>query len=90
LPALLKNDALTAEQRNHYLNIIEAESKRLSLLSDNLLKLSALENGSEPLSLKEYRLDKQLEKVALMLEPQWRGQEYHYGSGPGKADDTGR
>ena len=69
--ALLKNDALTAEQKNHYLDIIEAESKRLSSLSDNLLKLSALETGSEPLSIKEYRLDKQLEKVALMLEPQW-------------------
>ena len=69
--ALLKNDTLTAEQKNHYLNIIEAESKRLSSLSDNLLKLSALETGSEPLSIKEYRLDKQLEKVALMLEPQW-------------------
>jgi two-component system, OmpR family, phosphate regulon sensor histidine kinase PhoR len=70
---LLKNDALTTEQKNHYLDIIEAESKRLSSLSDNLLKLSALETGSEPLSLKEYRLDRQLEKVALMLEPQWRG-----------------
>ena len=71
--ALLKNDALTAEQKNHYLDIIEAESKRLSSLSDNLLKLSALETGSEPLSIKEYRLDRQLEKIALMLEPQWRG-----------------
>ncbi|MGD1118430.1 MAG: HAMP domain-containing sensor histidine kinase [Dehalococcoidales bacterium] len=70
---LLKNDSLTPEQKNHYLNIIEAESKRLSSLSDNLLKLSALETGSEPLSIKEYRLDKQLEEVALMLEPQWRG-----------------
>ena len=71
--ALLKNDALTVEQKNHYLDIIEAESKRLSLLSDNLLKLSALENGNEPLSIKQYRLDRQLEKIALMLEPQWRG-----------------
>jgi signal transduction histidine kinase len=35
------------------------------------LKLSALETGNEPLSIKEFRLDKQLEKVALMLEPQW-------------------
>ena len=37
----------------------------------NLLKLSALETGGEPLSFKEFRLDKQLEEVALMLEPQW-------------------
>ena len=71
--ALLKNDALTTEQKNHYLDIIEAESKRLSSLSDNLLKLSALETGSEPLFLKEYRLDRQLENIALMMEPQWRG-----------------
>lgn len=69
--ALLKNDALTAEQKNHYLGIIEAESKRLSALSDNLLKLSALETGGETLACKEYRLDKQLEDIALMLEPQW-------------------
>lgn len=70
--SLLKNDALTNEQKNHYIGIIEAESKRLSALSDNLLKLSTLETGVEPLSIKEYRLDKQLEEVALMLEPQWK------------------
>lgn len=70
--AILKNGALTEEQKNHYLGIIEAESKRLSSLSDNLLKLSALETGGEPLSLIECRLDKQLEEVALMLEPQWK------------------
>lgn len=69
--ALLKNDSLTTEQKNRYLGIIEAESKRLSALSDNLLKLSALETGGEPLAFAEFRLDKQLEEVALMLEPQW-------------------
>ena len=73
--SLLKNDALSAEQKNHYLGIIEAESKRLSALSDNLLKLSALETGGEPLSFKEFRLDKQLEEVALMLEPQWSAKQ---------------
>ncbi len=71
--AILKSDALSKEQKEHYLGIIEAESKRLSSLSDNLLKLSALETAGEPLSFKEFRLDKKLEEVALMLEPQWRG-----------------
>jgi signal transduction histidine kinase len=68
---LLKDDNLPAEQRNHYLSIIESESKRLSALSDNLLKLSTLEAESVPLNAHEYRLDTQLENVALMLEPQW-------------------
>lgn len=69
--ALLKNDALMPGQKAHYLNIIEAESKRLSSLSDNLLKLSALETSNTSLSMQEYRLDKQLEEIALVLEPQW-------------------
>lgn len=69
--ALLRNNTLTVEQKDHYLGIIETESKRLSALSDNLLKLSALETGGEPLSIIEFRLDKQLEEIALMLEPQW-------------------
>jgi signal transduction histidine kinase len=69
--ALLKNTTLTDEQRDHYLTVIEAESKRLSSLSENLLKLSALEAGNETLAMKDYRLDKQLESIALMLEPQW-------------------
>lgn len=70
--ALLKNDSLNLEKRKHYLNIIETESKRLSKLSDNLLKLSALENNSLPLTSQEFSLDKQLESVILMLEPQWK------------------
>lgn len=68
---LLKDETLTFEEKNHYLEIIETESKRLSHLSENLLKLSALETGDEPPLVKEFRLDKQLESAALMLEPQW-------------------
>lgn len=69
--ALLKQDALTPEQRIHYLGIIESESKRLSKLSDNLLKLSALEADGTSVNKREYRLDKQIEHITLMLEPHW-------------------
>ncbi|MDR3239576.1 MAG: HAMP domain-containing histidine kinase [Clostridiales bacterium] len=69
--ALLKNAALSAEERRHYAEIIEAESRRLSSLSDNLLKLSALDTEKKPLVMQMFRLDKQLEKIALTLEPQW-------------------
>ncbi|ATW25770.1 HAMP domain-containing sensor histidine kinase [Candidatus Formimonas warabiya] len=70
--ALLKNEALSPEQRSHYLDIIETESKRLSKLSDNLLKLSALEADQTSFTPHEFRLDKQIESCVLMLEPQWR------------------
>lgn len=69
--ALLKQDALTPEQRTHYIDVIESESKRLSKLSDNLLKLSALEVDGTSINKHEYRLDKQLEHITLMLEPHW-------------------
>ena len=69
--ALLKNDALPADERRRYVEIIEAESKRLSSLSDNLLKLSTLDDNKTPVAKQDFRLDKQLEHIALTLEPQW-------------------
>lgn len=69
--ALLQRDTLSDEERKHYASIIELESKRLSHLSENLLKLSTLESPDTTLSIQEYRLDKQLEIVALTMEPQW-------------------
>ena len=69
--ALLKSDSLTKEQRAHYIDVIETESKRLSKLSDNLLKLSTLESENAPLSKNDFRLDKQMEHAVLLLEPQW-------------------
>ncbi|MDL2317758.1 sensor histidine kinase [Eubacteriales bacterium OttesenSCG-928-A19] len=68
---LLKNDALPPEQRAHYLKVIETEAKRLSGLSDNLLKLSTLESHTQPPAMKAFRLDKQIQNAVLMLEPQW-------------------
>jgi len=68
---LLKSASLTESERIHYLDIIETESKRLSRLSDNLLKLSHLEAETAPLVKQEFRLDKQISNAVLMLEPQW-------------------
>lgn len=67
----LRDEGLSAESRTHYLDIIEAEGSRLSGLSDNLLKLSALEAESFPFERTAYRLDKQLQEMILACEPQW-------------------
>jgi len=71
----LKNEHLTHEERIHYLEIIETESIRLSKLSDNLLKLTALESDYVPCELKAYRLDHQLRHIILANEPQWSEKE---------------
>ncbi len=68
---LLRNDNLSPEQRKHYIDVIETESKRLSKLSENLLKLSSLENNTQPIGNAPFPLHKQIENAVLMLEPQW-------------------
>ncbi|MDR0861608.1 MAG: HAMP domain-containing histidine kinase [Oscillospiraceae bacterium] len=69
--AKLLRESANDEQARHYADVIIAESKRLSSLSDNLLKLSTLDNNKIPLNRTDFRLDKQLQQVALTLEPQW-------------------
>jgi two-component system phosphate regulon sensor histidine kinase PhoR len=68
----LKDDKLPAETRQHYLEIIETESRRLSRMSDNLLKLTSLESKHQPFDPKPYRLDRQLRRIILSCEPIWQ------------------
>jgi len=73
--ALLQMDDLPDDERRRYASVIKAESKRLSSLSDNLLKLSTLDKDKSLLNRHEFRLDKQLEHIALTLEPQWSAKD---------------
>ncbi|MEK3726238.1 MULTISPECIES: sensor histidine kinase [unclassified Lysinibacillus] len=74
----LKNINLPEEKRQHYLDIIELESNRLSKISDNLLKLTSLESHHHPFEPKNYRLDKQLRTVVLALEPNWLAKQLDF------------
>lgn len=67
----LRNRDLSEEKREHYLDIIEGESRRLSQMSDNLLKLSYLESDKPSFETCRFRLDNQLRTVVLAGEPQW-------------------
>ncbi len=68
----LRDGDLDAEQRAHYLDIIEGETRRLSRLSDSLLKLNALDSRVREPEPKPYRLDAQLRSVVLACESQWQ------------------
>jgi signal transduction histidine kinase len=68
---VLQNDQLAPPERRHYLEIIETESKRLSRLADDLLKLASLESDQVKFEPGPYALDKQLRSVVLVCEPQW-------------------
>lgn len=73
----LKDEDLETAKRMHYLSIVEAESKRLSRLSDNLLKLTSLESGYHPFHPESFRLDRQIRDVVLSLEPLWLKKNIH-------------
>lgn len=73
--AALRNTALPVDKRNHYLDIIERESRRLSQMSENLLKLSSLESDRSDFETSRFRVDRQWRTVVLASEPQWLAKE---------------
>ncbi|WP_018752283.1 histidine kinase dimerization/phospho-acceptor domain-containing protein [Paenibacillus sanguinis] len=71
---VLQNEqTICLEERQLYLGIIEAESLRLSRLSESLLQLAVLDSENLMLESAPYRLDNQLRNLILACEPQWRG-----------------
>lgn len=68
---LLQNPNLTQEQHDHYVEIILENTKRLSTLSSNILTLSKLENQEILLDKRDFRLDEQIRRTILLLEPKW-------------------
>lgn len=62
---------VTEEQADRYLEIIEQESRRLSSLSKQLLKLAALDKEDQRLQIASFRLDEQIREIIIMLEWQW-------------------
>lgn len=64
----LKDQSITHDQRVYYLSIIEEESRRLSLLSKQLLTLSTLDYDSNTLHMKTFNLRTQIRQVAQIME----------------------
>lgn len=59
------------EERNQYIDIITEETKRLSILSTNILTLNSIENENYPIYTEEFSLDEQIRKAILLLENKW-------------------
>jgi len=76
----LKQVNLSELERSRYLEIIIAEAKRMSKMSDNLLKLSMLESQSQSQQprLSALSLDEQIRRVIVTLQPQWSARNIHF------------
>lgn len=71
----LQTEKLTEEQKNHYLSIIEEESKRMSLLSKQLLTLAALDKEESILQKTTFDVAEQIKQVVFTTEWSWRNKE---------------
>lgn len=69
---LLEDEHITDDERKEYLKIIKEETNRLSILSSNSLKLSRIENQEKIINKIEYKLDEQIRKCIVSLEPYWQ------------------
>ena len=69
---LIRDDDLSPGQRYEYAGLIVDESRRLSFLSSNLLRLSELDSHMAQEQAVTYALDEQLRKTVLLLELQWQ------------------
>jgi len=68
---LLQGDSLSDQERQEYATIIMNSTKRLSKLSDNILKLSRLENQELFLEKAKFNLAEQIRMAILTLEREW-------------------
>ena len=67
----LRQEDLTEEKKNEYLNYIVSESERLAELSANILLLSKYENQQFISGQTDYELGEQIRRCVILLEKQW-------------------
>ena len=68
---MLQDKDLSEENFQAYTNIIIEETKRLSHLSSNMLRLSKLDHQFIPECTKPFSLDEQIRRVIVLLEEKW-------------------
>lgn len=69
--SILQKNGLDEVEHRRCLNIIRHESMRLSRLTENMLRLAAIDSEHHPFHPSLVRLDRQLRRIVVAAEPQW-------------------
>nr|WP_245645000.1 HAMP domain-containing sensor histidine kinase [Peribacillus loiseleuriae] len=72
---LLKDNNLSEEDRRDFLDIIITESERLATLSTNVLTLAKYENLGIIADKAPFRLDEQIRRTIVLMEPKWSAKD---------------
>lgn len=75
---LLQDDSLSVEDRKEYTERILFSSRRLSTLVANILAISKIDNETMPLPHAVYRIDEQIRRNILSLEPKWSSKNIEF------------
>lgn len=75
---LLQDDSLSSLDRETYLHRMLDGTQQLSYLTDNILRLTKLENQKMGLEYHSFRLDEQIREVILFLQPKWEPLEIEF------------
>jgi len=68
---LLQDEDLTVVERREYTQMLLEGTRRLSVLSSNILKLSKLDTQDTMVEKENFSLDEQIREAFLLLETQW-------------------
>lgn len=68
---LIQDDSLSDAERREYISKAFFSIEKLNDLTDNILRLSKLENQSSLGEPTRFRLDEQLREAVVLLEPKW-------------------
>lgn len=75
---LLQDSDLTEEERNEYVQKIFFNIEKLNHLTENILRLSKLENQNYLSAPVQYRLDEQIREAIVLLEPKWSSKDISF------------
>lgn len=75
---LLRKGKLSPERQQEYLEAIEEESLRLSVMATNVLNLTRIENQTILTGVSEFNLSEQIRSCILLLENKWEKKELEF------------
>lgn len=75
---LLQDSEITEEERNEYIQKTFFNIGKLNDLTENILRLSKLENQNYPSEQTVFRLDEQIREAVVLLEPKWSKKEIEF------------
>lgn len=75
---LLRDEKLSKQEKKEYIDIIEEETNRILNLSNNMLKLSKLQNQKRISNKEQIAVAEQLRKTITLLEPNWKEKELKF------------